>query len=488
MKFSDRIIFAMNFRMIFFIIGQIIKLEGFAMIIPMLVGVIYSEYNSLYSFGIPALILIIIGFFLTFRKPENNSIYAKEGFVSVALAWIVMSVFGGIPFMIAGEITSPADCFFETVSGFTTTGATILTDIDGMSKSCHFWRAFTHWIGGMGILVFALAVLSHNDARTMHIMRAECAGPKVGRIVSKSKSTARILYIMYLALTVLEIIFLLLGGMPFFDCLINSFSTAGTGGFSVHGTSIAYYNSSYIEIVIGIFMILFGVNFNLYYLVVLKKFSQVFKDEELRTYLGIIFVSSIVIAVNIYDIYNNAGKALLESFFQVSSTITSTGFATADFTDWPVFSQTVILMLMFIGACAGSTGGGLKVSRIIILFKTGIKEIKYMLNPRSVVTVKLNGKAVENEVVRGVSSYAVIFAFIFFGSWLVLSLDKFDIAENFSAVATCINNIGPGVGRFSPSGSFAELSDLSKYVLSFDMLVGRLEIYPVLMIFSVFRK
>jgi len=478
----------MNFRMIFFIIGQIMKIEGVSMFFPLIVGIVYGEYNSVYSFGITLAILLVSGVLLTFKKPENNSIYAKEGFISVALAWIIMSVFGGIPFMIAGEITSPADCFFETVSGFTTTGATILTDIDGMSKSCHFWRAFTHWIGGMGILVFALAILSHNDARTMHIMRAECAGPKVGRIVSKSKSTARILYIMYLSLTVLEIIFLLIGGMPFFDCLINTFSTAGTGGFSLHGTSIAYYNSSYIEIIIGIFMILFGVNFSLYYFIFLKKFSQIFRDEELRTYLGIIFISTVLIAFNIYNIYNSAGKALLDAFFQVSSVITSTGFATADYTEWPVFSQTVLLMLMFVGACAGSTGGGLKVSRVIILFKTGIKEIKYMLNPRSVVTVKLNGKAVESEVVRGVSSYVVIFMFIFFLSWFFLSLDKFNIDETFSAVTTCINNIGPGVGRFGPAGSFAGLSDFSKYVLSFDMLIGRLEIYPVLMIFSALKK
>lgn len=478
----------MNFRMVFFIIGQIMKVEGFAMICPMIVGVVYGEYKSLYSFGIPSLILLVCGVLLTFKKPENNSIYAKEGFVSVAFAWIIMSVFGGLPFKIYGDISSIADCFFETVSGFTTTGATILTDIDGMSKCCHFWRAFTHWIGGMGILVFALAVLSHNEARTMHIMRAECAGPKVGRIVSKSKSTARILYIMYFVLTLLEVVLLLLGGMPLFDSLINSFSTAGTGGFSLHGTSIAYYNNLYIEIVITVFMILFGVNFNLYYLLILRKFSQIFKDEELRTYLGIIFAASVMIFINIYKLYDNAGKALLDSFFQVSSTITSTGFATADFTQWPVFSQTVLLMLMFVGACAGSTGGGLKVSRVIILFKTGIKEIKYVLNPRSVITIRLNGKALENEIVRGVSSYTSIFAFLFFISWFLLSFDKFDVAENFSAVTTCINNIGPGLGRLGPSGSFSDFSDFSKLILSFDMLVGRLEIYPLLMIFSALKK
>lgn len=478
----------MNFRMIFFIIGQIMKIEGFAMICPMIVGFIYGEYDVIYSFGFPIVILLLLGFLLTFKTPENNSIYAKEGFVSVALAWIVMSAMGGLPFLISGDIPSVADCFFETVSGFTTTGATILTDIDGMSKSCHFWRALTHWIGGMGILVFALAILSNNDARTMHIMRAECAGPKVGRIVSKSKSTARILYLIYITLTFIEIVLLMLGGMPLFDSIINSFSTAGTGGFSIHGTSIAYYNSSYIEIIISIFMILFGINFSLYYLVITKKILQVLKDEELRTYIAIIFIATILIAINIYDTCQNAGKAFIDAFFQVSSTITSTGFATADFTEWSAFSQTVILMLMFVGACAGSTGGGLKVSRVIILFKTGLKEIKYVLNPRSVQTVKLNGKALENEVVRGVSSYIVIFSFIFFASWLMLSVDKFDVAETFSAVTTCINNIGPGLGRLGPSGSFSGFSDFSKYILSFDMLIGRLEIYPVLMLFSLFRK
>ncbi len=464
------------------------KIEGFAMICPMIVGFIYGEYDVIYSFGVPIVILLLMGFILTFKRPKNNSIYAKEGFVSVALAWIVMSAIGGLPFLISGDIPSVADCFFETVSGFTTTGATILTDIDGMSKSCHFWRALTHWIGGMGILVFALAILSNNDTRTMHIMRAECAGPKVGRIVSKSKSTARILYLIYIILTFIEIILLMLGGMPLFDSIINSFSTAGTGGFSIHGTSIAYYNSSYIEIVISIFMILFGINFSLYYLIITKKVLQVLKDEELRTYIAIIFVSTILIAINIYDTCQNAGKAFIDALFQVSATITSTGFATADFTEWPVFSQTVILMLMFVGACAGSTGGGLKVSRVIILFKTGLKEIKYVLNPRSVQTVKLNGKALENEIVRGVSSYIVIFFFIFFASWLMLSADKFDVAETFSAVTACMNNIGPGLGRLGPSGSFSGFSDASKYILSFDMLIGRLEIYPVLMIFSLFKK
>lgn len=478
----------MNFRMIFFIIGQIMKVEGFAMIISMLVGLYYKESHAVYSFGIPILILLVAGFLITLKKPKNNSIYAKEGFVSVALAWIIISIFGGMPYYISGDIPSVADCFFETVSGFTTTGATILTDVDAMSRSCHFWRAFTHWLGGMGVLVFVLAVLSDNDSRTMHMMRAECAGPKVGRIVSKSKSTARILYLIYIVLTAIEVIFLLLGGMPLYDSVINSFSSAGTGGFSIHSESIAYYNSTYIELVITIFTMIFGVNFTLYYLLIMKKFSQVFKDEELRTYLGIIAVSTIAITVNIYSIYGSVGLALKNAFFQVVTTITSTGFAIADFTTWPFFSQVLVLLIMFVGACAGSTGGGLKVSRIVILFKTTIREVKYTLNPRSVVTVKMNGKAVENEVVRGVSSYVIMFFFIFALSWLLISVDNYEAGETFSAITTCINNIGPGIGRLGPSGNFAGFSDFSKYVLSFDMLIGRLEIYPMLMLFSMFKK
>lgn len=478
----------MNYRMTFYIVGQIMKAVGIAMLLPLLVGLIYSEYHVFTSFGIPLFILISGGVALTLKKPSDKSVFSLEGFVSVAAAWIVVSMIGGLPYIISGDMTSYADAIFETVSGFTTTGATILTDVEAMSKSCLFWRSFTHWLGGMGILVLVLAVGSSTDVRTMHMMRAECAGPKVGRLVSKSSFSARILYCIYIAMTLLEIILLLFGGLSLFDAVIHTFSSAGTGGFSNYAASVGHFDSVYVEMVIAVFILLFGVNFNLYYFLLIKKFSQVYKDEELRVYLGTVVVATVLIALNIYSIYDSVGETLRYSFFMVASTITSTGFATADFTHWPVFSQTLLLILMFIGSCAGSTGGGMKVSRWIILFKSAVKEIKYIANPRSVVSVKMNGRPVEQDVVRGVTSYSIIFMMIFIVSLLLITLDNFSMEESASAVTTCINNIGYGVGAFGPAGSFGGLSAFSKIVLSFDMLVGRLEIYPLLMLFTIRRK
>ncbi len=478
----------MNFKMVFFMIGQILKAEGACMLLPLIVGLIYNEPHVWVSFGIPFLIQMAAGFALTIRKPKNNSVYSTEGFVSVALAWIFISAFGAVPFVLSGDIPFYVDAFFETVSGFTTTGATILTDVEAMSRSCLFWRAFTHWIGGMGVLVLVLAIMSSNDSRTMHMMRAECAGPKVGRIVSKSSFSARILYGIYIALTILEIIFLLFGGLSLYDALVHSFASAGTGGFSVYADSIGHFDSLYVEMVVAVFITLFGVNFNLYYFLLIKKFSQALKDEELRVYLGIIALSTVAIAISVTNYYNGFGSALRYSFFMVASTITSTGFATADITQWPVFSQTLLLILMFVGSCAGSTGGGMKVSRWIILFKTGIKELKYVINPRAVVTVKMNGKPVEKEMVRGVSAYAILFALLFVASLLLVSVNGYSIEESASAVTTCINNIGFGVGRLGPNGSFGGMNALSKIVLSIDMLIGRLEIYPLFMLFAIRKK
>ena len=478
----------MNYRMTFFIVGQIMKAEGAFMLLPIIVGIIYGEHHIWTSFGIPFIIQMTAALALTIKKPKNNAVFSREGFVSVALAWITVSLIGALPFVISGEIPSYADAFFETVSGFTTTGATILDDVESMSRSCLFWRAFTHWIGGMGILVFVLAVMSSNDARTMHMMRAECAGPKVGRIVSKSSFSARILYGIYISMTLLEIILLLLGGMPLYDCIIHACSSAGTGGFSIYADSIGHYNSLYIEIVIAVFIILFGVNFNLYYYLIIRKFSQVCKNEELRVYLGVILGATVVITLNVLKFYGSFGKSLRHAFFMVASTITSTGFATADITQWPVFSQTLLLVLMFIGSCAGSTGGGMKVSRWIILVKSGIKELKYVINPRAVVSVKMDGKPVEQDVARGVTSYAVLFMCILIISLLLVSLNGYSIEESASGVITCMNNIGFGVGRFGPSGGFGGLNAFSKVVLSMDMLIGRLEIYPLIMLFNIGRK
>ncbi|MBQ3947970.1 MAG: TrkH family potassium uptake protein [Ruminococcus sp.] len=478
----------MNYRMITYVMGQIFKVVGLAMALPMLVGFIYGEEHVLTSFGIPMLILLLLGIITTAKKPKNNSIFSMEGFVSVAASWIGVSMIGALPFVISGEIPDYPSALFETVSGFTTTGATILSDIESMSRASLFWRAFTHWLGGMGILMFVLAIMSSNDARTMHMMRAECAGPKVGRLVSKSSFSARILYGIYMSLTVAEVIFLLFGGMPLYDSIIHACSSAGTGGFSIYGDSIGHYNSLYIEMVIAVFILLFGVNFNLYYYIIIRKYALAFKNEEVHWYFGIIAAATAIITINISHLYDSVGDALRHAFFMTASTITSTGFATADTAQWPVFSQTLMLLLMFVGSCAGSTGGGMKVSRIMIIVKTGIKELKYIINPRAVATVKMDGKPVEKGVVRGALSYLVLFVILMCTSLLLISLDKYSIEESLSAVVTCMNNIGFGVGRFGPAGGFGELKAFSKIVLCFDMLLGRLEIYPVILLFAVRKK
>ncbi len=478
----------MNYRMTFYIMGQIMKAVGVFMLLPIGVGAYYGEDRIIASFGIPCAILMVVALAFTVKKPKNRAMYSTESFVSVAAAWIIISAVGALPFVISGEIPSYIDAVFETVSGFTTTGSTILADVESMSRSCLFWRSFTHWLGGMGILVFVLAIMSSNDVRTMHMMRAECAGPKVGRIVSKSSYSARILYGIYIALTVAEIILLLCGGMPLYDSLIHAFGSAGTGGFSIYSASIGHYDSVYIEMVIAVFILLFGVNFNIYFYLIMRKFSLAFKNEELRVYFGVVISATIIITINVINLYDGFADALRHTFFMVASTITSTGYATADITQWPVFSQTLLLMLMFVGACAGSTGGGLKVSRIIILFKTALKELKYIANPRAVATIKMDGKPVEKDVVRGTTSYVILFLFLMIISLLFISFDKYTIEESASAVITCMNNIGFGVGRFGPNGGFSGLSDLSKIVLTIDMLFGRLEVYPLIMLFTIRKK
>ncbi|MBR6242984.1 MAG: TrkH family potassium uptake protein [Ruminococcus sp.] len=474
----------MNYKMILYIVGQILKIVGLFMLLPIFVGFIYGEKHVIPAFGIPFIIIMVISLLLTIKKPKNNSIFSMEGFVSVAAAWITMSAVGAVPFVIAGEIPHYADALFETVSGFTTTGATILTDVESMSKSCMFWRAFTHWLGGMGVLMFVLAIMSSNDSRTMHMMRAECAGPKVGRLVSKSSFSARILYGIYISLTLGEMIMLMLGGVPLYDAVIHACSSAGTGGFSMWGDSIGHYNSVYVEMVVAVFILLFGVNFNLYYFIIVKKYALAFKNEEVKVYFGVVLTATAIITANIYHLSNGFGDALRHSFFMVASTITSAGFSTADVTQWPVFSQTLLLLLMFVGSCAGSTGGGMKVSRIMILVKTGIKELRYIVNPRAVATVKLDGKPVEKDVVRGAASYFILFMLLMAVSLLLITLNGYSIEESASAVITCMNNIGYGVGRLGPAGTFGGLNSFSKCVLCVDMLLGRLEIYPVILLFA----
>lgn len=419
-----------------------------------------------------------------FFPPKKKELFAREGLMIVAIAWILFSIVGGLPFFISREIPSFVDCFFETVSGFTTTGSTILADVESMSKSLLFWRSFTHWIGGMGVLVFAMAIFAQKDARTTHIMRAEMPGPKIGKLVSKWQFSIRILYGIYIALTVAEFILLLFGGMGVYDSLVHTFGTAGTGGFGVKNSSIGYYNSAYIDYVIGIFMILFGINFNIYYLLIARKFIQVVRSDELKTYIGIVVAATVLIAINVTNQYSNFAEAFRYSFFQVSSIITTTGYATADFNMWPVFSQIILIILMFTGSCAGSTGGGIKIVRISILVKTALREIKKSISPKSVVSVKSDGKSLDREAVSGVGAYFIVYMLVLLLSVLLVSLDKADITTTVTSVIATLNNVGPGLGAVGPTGNFSDFSILSKLILSLDMLAGRLELYPVLMLFT----
>lgn len=473
----------MNYRMISYYIGRILLVEGVLLIFPAVGAIIYGD-NTLLAFAITIAALAATGLIAVKQKPAKTNIYAKDGYVIVALSWILMSFFGAMPFFISGHIPNFVDAFFETVSGFTTTGSTILTDIEALPKSLLFWRSFTHWIGGMGILVFVIAIMPKTESHSMHVMRAEVPGPTVGKLVSKLRATARILYGIYCVLTAAEIIILFAGGMPLFDSIVTSFATAGTGGFGILSNSIEGYNSTYAEMVIAVFMLIFGVNFNLYYMIIIKQGRQVLKNEELRWYLGIVAASVIVIALSLISGGTHAADAFRLSFFQVSSIITTTGFSTTNFDLWPVVAKLVLVFLMFIGACAGSTGGGIKVSRLIILVKSGFRDIKKAINPRSVETVKVDRRTVEEPVVKSVSVFFATYMLVAAVSMFIVALDGQDIVTTSTSVIACIGNIGPGLSAVGPYGNFADFSVLSKLVLCFDMLAGRLELIPMLMLFS----
>jgi len=472
----------MNIKMTTYILGKMLGVEAAVLIIPAFVGSLYDEDIS--TFLITSVILTVFFMIFGIKKPKNTTIYGKEGFVIIALAWVLWSVFGALPFYLSGAIPSYIDAVFETISGFTTTGSTILTDIAGMEKGMNFWRCLTHWIGGMGVLVFVMVIVSLEEKNSMHLMRAEVPGPETDKLVPKARSSAKILYGMYFALTFAEVILLKLGGMNWYDSIIHSFSTAGTGGFSNQNESIAYYDSAYIDGVITTFMILFGINFNMYYFLLLKKAKAVFKNEEVRVYLGIVATATIVITANIIHIYGSVFKAFRYAVFQVAAIITTTGFATANFDLWPEFSKCILLLLMVVGACAGSTGGGMKVSRILILVKSAMREIRSMLKPKSVSIVKVNGKKVGEDTLHGVYMYLIAYIMFFILSVLLISLNNFDFATTFSSVLTTMNNIGPGIAAVGPVENFAAFSDFSKIVFCFDMLVGRLEVFPVLVLFS----
>ena len=468
-------------------VGRILQIEALLFLPSLACALVYREWNTALSFAAAAAIAAVLGTLMTVAKRSRipSRIYAREGFVIVGLAWLAMSAVGALPFVITGAVPSYIDAFFETVSGFTTTGASILTNVEGMSHGLLFWRSFTHWVGGMGVLVFVMAILpTEGGGRSIHIMRAEMPGPIVGKLVPKIRDTAMILYLIYIAMSVLEVVLLLCGGMSFFDSVVHTFGTAGTGGFGIKADSLTSY-SPYCQWVIAVFMFLFGVNFNVYYLLILGKLKSVFKSSEMWCYTAVAVAATALISVNIYSIYQNVGDSLRLAAFQVSSVMTTTGYATADFNLWPDFSKALLVLLMFIGASAGSTGGGIKVSRVMLMFKLARRELKRLVHPRSVSVVKLEGKKVEEQTLSNTAVYLLVYALLFFGFFLLVSIDNLDFESTFTAVAACFNNIGPGLASVGPAANYAHLSDFSKIVLSASMLFGRLEIFPVLVAFSL---
>lgn len=479
----------MNKRLIVYYLGRIMMLAALLFLPPVIVSLVYRD-GCVLPLMIPALGMHVVGAICSRFKPKEKRVYAREGFVIVTAMWMLFSVFGALPFVLSEEIPSFVDAFFETVSGFTTTGASILTDVEAMSPSLLFWRSWTHWVGGMGVLALAIAILPGNSDgaeegnSAVHILKAETPGPTFGKLVTKLRRNVRILYLIYAGMTVIEIILLLFGGMSLFDSILHSLATAGTGGFGIKNASVGYYDSAYIDCVIGIFMLLFGVNFNIYYFLLTGKLIKILQSEELRWYLGIVAASVIGIAVNILPRYESAFQALRYAFFQVSSIITTTGYATADFELWPTFSKVILVLLMFVGACASSTAGGLKISRVIILIKTAFREIRHQINPREVRAIRCDNTPVSTSVAYGVTSYFAIYMLILLVSTLLVSLDGRDFTTSFTAAISCVNNIGPGLGEVGPTGNFSHFSDFSKLVLSFDMLAGRLELYPLLIALS----
>ena len=473
----------MNIKIIFKTLGKILFVEAILMLFPLIVSFIYKEKTYM-SFLIPIISLAISGFLLSSIKTNRRNIYAKEGFVLVGLCWIMLSLFGALPFVISKQIPNFIDALFETISGFSTTGSSILQDVEALSHSMLFWRSFTHWIGGMGVLVFVLAIIPSSEGQNIFILKAESTGPQVGKLVSKVRITARILYLIYLALTLVQVIFLLCGEMNLFESIVHSFATAGTGGFGIKNDGLMSY-SNYSQIVITIFMFLFGINFNIFYLILIGKFSQAIKSEELWWYIGFVVISSLIITTNIYSISSSFGIAIKDAFFQVVSIITTTGFATTNFDLWPQLSKVILFVLMFVGACAGSTGGGIKVSRIAILFKSARKEIKKLVHPMSVSNIRFEHERVNENTVKGVINYFAMIILLLGVGFIVISIDSFgDFETNISAIASCLNNVGPGFGKVGPIFNYSGYNWLSKLTLSFAMLIGRLEIYPILLLFN----
>lgn len=470
----------MNHRSVFNMLGRILCLEAAMLVFPIAVALIYRE-ATVFSFAVSIAISLLVGsIMILLSGKKEHIIFAKDGLITTAAAWLFMSLIGALPFWLSGEIPSYIDAFFETVSGFTTTGASILTDVEAMSCSLLFWRSFTHWCGGMGVIVLMMAIMPTSSGRSMHIMRAEMPGPTVGKLVPRVRDTAKILYLIYIVLTLCEILMLWAGDMTLFESVVHSLGTAGTGGFGIKADSVGSY-SAYSQWVITAFMLIFGINFNLYFLFLAGKVKSAVKSEELRAYFAIVVLAVILIAVNCAKLFDSVSVAVRASAFQVASIITTTGYSTVNFDMWPGFSKAILFILMFVGGCAGSTAGGIKVSRILMMFKTICSDLRRMAHPRAVTTMRFEGKTVDGSTCRGIGEYLMLYLFTFGAFFLLVSLEPFDFETNFTAVATCINNVGPGFAGVGPASSFSAYSGFSKIVLSLAMLLGRLEFYPLLL-------
>ena len=474
----------MNIKMLVYILGKVLLIEGVLMLLPVVCGAIYGEKQFL-VYLVLAAVYMLAGFLISMKKPKNMTVFIKDGCVATALSWLVLSICGCIPFMITKEIPSFTDAMFETASGFTTTGASILTNVEGLSHTSLLWRSLTHWIGGMGVLVFLLAVVPMTGGSNMNLMRAESPGPTVGKIVPKVRSTAKMLYYIYLAMTLLEIILLFVCGMPLFDSICSAFGTAGTGGFGIRNDSFTSY-APHLQWIVAIFMLMFGANFNFYYYLVTRQGVKAIKMSETKVYLAVAAVATAIICFSIYGQYGNIEESLRHSLFQVATCMTTTGFATTDFDLWPVLAKFVLVVLMFIGACASSTGGGIKISRFQIMFKTIKREIESYIHPKTVKKIHLDGKIVDNDVERSVALYFFIYLVIFVASMLVVSFEGHDLVTVFTSVTATLNNIGPGLALVGPTQNYSFFSDVSKWVLIFDMLAGRLELIPILVFLNPF--
>ena len=472
----------MNYKMIKYTLGLLMMFEAAFFLLPMITAICYGEWTTLLAFLISAAICLGLGGLSVLKKPEKTTIYAREGFVIVSLSWIILSIFGALPFLFAGCTTSVIDALFETASGFTTTGASIFPEVESLPKAILMWRSFTHWIGGMGVLVFIMAFLPLGGGQNMHIMRAESPGPEVSKLVPKVKHTALILYSIYLALTLVQFIIMLISGMNLFDSINTALATAGTGGFGFRNDSFGSFTAAQ-QIIVTIFMLVFSINFNSYYLILKLKFRDAF-NVEVRAFILIVITAIAIITANIYQSYDSIGEAMRHAAFSVASLISTTGFSTENFDLWPSLSKTVLVLVMFIGACAGSTGGGMKVSRLLIAFKGYVREIFTLIHPKQVKKITLDGRTVDREVVRSVNAYLACYILVFTTSLLLITLDNHDMVTNFTAVAATINNIGPGLNEVGPASNFAGFSGFSKIVLTFNMIAGRLELFPMLVLFS----